>query len=62
MELIGNHFKKIAEIRDEVAKQAEEMRLVGLFDNSPRLGKLAGKIIKELGEYLEGGKKWRRRP
>ncbi len=60
-ELIEEYFKKIAEIRDELAKQTEGMRTVGFFDQYPKLRKEPYKIIKLLDEYLEEGKKWRLR-
>ena len=60
-ELIEEYFKKIAEIRDEFAKQTEGMRTVGFFDQYPRLKKQPYKIMKLLDEYLEEGKKWRLR-
>ena len=61
MELREDYFKKIAEIRDELAKQTEGMRTVGFFDQYPKLRKEPYKIIKLLDEYLEEGKKWRLR-
>lgn len=60
-ELVEEHFKKVAEIRDEFAKQTEGMRTVGFFDQYPRLKKQPHRIIKLLDEYLEEGKKWRLR-
>jgi len=60
-ELIEEYFGKIAEIRDELAKQTEGMRTVGFFDQYPKLRKEPYKIIRLLDEYLEEGKKWRLR-
>jgi len=55
-ELIEEYFKKIAEIRDEFAKQTEDMRTVGFFDQYPKLRKEPYKIIELLDEYLEEGR------
>ncbi len=60
-ELIEEYFKKITEIRDELAKQTEGMRTVGFFDQYPKLRKQPYKIMKLLDEYLEEGGKWRLR-
>ena len=60
-ELIEDYFKKIAEMRDEFAKQTEGMRTVGFFDQYPRLRKQPYRIIELLDEYLREAKKWRLR-
>ena len=60
-ELIEDYFKKIAEMRDEFAKQTEEMRTVGFFDQYPKLRKQPYRIIELLDEYLREAKKWRLR-
>jgi len=60
-ELIEDYFKKIAEMRDEFAKQTEGMRTVGFFDQYAKLRKQPYRIIELLDEYLREAKKWRLR-